>query len=46
LGDTKVNAGDRISPGQIIGSVGEDGCLYFEFRENGKPVDPVAWLSQ
>jgi len=46
LGDTKVDAGDHISPGQVVGNIGENGCLYFEFRENGKPVNPVAWLSQ
>jgi len=46
LGNTKVNIGDHISSGQVIGNIGKNGCLYFEFRENGKPVNPIAWLSE
>jgi murein hydrolase activator len=44
-----VSTGDKIAPGQIIGQVaeGEDGSsgyLYFEIREDNKPVDPQTWL--
>ena len=44
-----VSTGDKVAPGQIIGQVaeGEDGTsgyLYFEIREDNKPVDPQTWL--
>jgi septal ring factor EnvC (AmiA/AmiB activator) len=42
-------AGDDIQAGQTIGYVGETGSLigpslYFEIREEGKPVDPLEWI--
>ena len=51
LEDLDVEAGDLVSAGQVIGSVGETGPtggpgLYFEVRVGGKPVDPQAWLLQ
>lgn len=46
LGEVLVKSGDMVSQGQIIGKVGKTGMtntplLYFEVRENGKPIDPV-----
>jgi len=44
-----VKVGDKVSPRQVIGKVGDSGSpegswLHFEIRENGKPVDPLQWL--
>ncbi len=43
-----VSEGEAISAGKVIGEVGGDadnpGRLYFEIRENGKPVDPLRLL--
>jgi septal ring factor EnvC (AmiA/AmiB activator) len=44
-----VQAGDRVARGQTIAHVGDTGSLkgpylYFEIRENGRPVDPRTWL--
>lgn len=43
-------AGEWVAPGEAIALVGNSGgqdgsALYFELRENGKPVDPRKWLS-
>jgi septal ring factor EnvC (AmiA/AmiB activator) len=43
--------GDLVRAGQKIALVGETGSLkgpflYFEVRENGKPVDPAPWLQR
>jgi septal ring factor EnvC (AmiA/AmiB activator) len=51
LEELDVEAGDLVSAGQVIGSVGETGPmggpgLYFEIRVGGKPVDPQDWLLQ
>jgi murein hydrolase activator len=40
--------GDTVDAGDIIASVGQSGGrskpgLYFEIRQNGKPVDPLLW---
>jgi murein hydrolase activator len=40
--------GDTVDAGDIIASVGQSGGrskpgLYFEIRQNGKPVDPLIW---
>ena len=45
----RVTVGDRVSPRQIVANVGhsEDGSsgyLYFEIRQDNKPVDPRTWL--
>jgi septal ring factor EnvC (AmiA/AmiB activator) len=51
LEELKAAAGDEVRSGQEIGSVGQTGSisdpgLYFEIRQNGKPVDPQAWLAE
>ena len=43
--------GDVISQGETIALVGSSGslkgpCLYFEIRHQGKPQDPMKWVSQ
>lgn len=44
-------AGAHVEQGELIGLVGDTGnsehpSLYFEFRENGKAVDPVSYFSR
>jgi murein hydrolase activator len=43
-------AGDTVSQGEAIALVGSAGslkgsCLYFEIRHQGKPEDPMNWIS-
>lgn len=43
-------AGDEVSQGEVIALVGSAGslkgpCLYFEIRHQGKPQDPMDWIS-
>lgn len=43
--------GEMVNKGQVIAHAGSSGGrrepgLYFEMRHNGKPVDPVQWLSK
>jgi septal ring factor EnvC (AmiA/AmiB activator) len=43
-------AGDSVSQGETIALVGSAGslkgsCLYFEIRHQGKPEDPMDWIS-
>jgi len=42
--------GDDVDAGQAVGtaslSTGDTTGVYFELRQNGKPVDPRTWLSQ
>jgi len=43
--------GSKVETGESIGTVGDTGnsdrpSLYFELRENGKAVDPVAYLTR
>ncbi len=43
--------GEMVIKGQVIAHAGSTGGrrepgLYFEIRQNGKPVDPVRWLSR
>jgi septal ring factor EnvC (AmiA/AmiB activator) len=45
------NAGDAVHAGDPVGTVGSSGgqgrdALYFEIRQNGKAVDPRAWLQR
>jgi murein DD-endopeptidase MepM/ murein hydrolase activator NlpD len=47
---TAVRQGDRVEPGQVIGSVGSSGNatgphLHFEVEVDGRAVDPAAWLA-
>lgn len=43
-----VKEGDAVAQGQTIGEVGADShgvaSIQFEVRQNGQPVDPLAWL--
>jgi septal ring factor EnvC (AmiA/AmiB activator) len=44
-------AGDEVSRGELIGTVGETGSikgayLYFELRHHGEPLDPEEWLDE
>lgn len=43
-----VKEGDAVAQGQTIGEVGVDSrgvaSIQFEVRQNGQPVDPLAWL--
>ncbi len=42
--------GDWVQPGTVIGTVGNDSGsgqgLYFELRDNGRPLDPAAWVAR
>lgn len=43
--------GDWVDAGDVIASVGQSGGrsrpgLYFEIRNKGKPIDPLAWCHQ
>jgi len=43
--------GDWVQSGEIVARAGNTGglihtALYFEVRENGKPVNPRIWLSK
>lgn len=49
LSKTSVTQGDRVSKGQVIGASGDTGSLsgaklYFELREDGRPINPVPYL--
>jgi len=45
-----VHDGQEVALGQVIAHMGEDnhqsGGLYFEIRQSGRPVDPLAYLSK
>jgi lipoprotein NlpD len=47
--DVLVSEGDEVSAGQPIAHMGEGAhrspVLYFEIRVNGKPIDPLPFLS-
>jgi septal ring factor EnvC (AmiA/AmiB activator) len=49
LSSVAVSEGDRVSPEDILGTVGDTGslkgpCLHFELRQGGTAQDPEAWL--
>ncbi|HEY8152465.1 MAG TPA: peptidoglycan DD-metalloendopeptidase family protein, partial [Vicinamibacteria bacterium] len=50
LAETSVQPGQRVSAGDVVGTVGassvEGPGLYFELRSQGKPQDPLDWLSR
>ena len=47
-GTLLVKEGDAVTQGQVIGEVGADSrgvaSIQFEVRQDGHPVDPLAWL--
>ena len=50
LAETRVRAGQHVSAGDVVGTVGASGVdgpgLYFEMRSQGKPQDPQEWLAR
>lgn len=45
------NTGDWVNAGDVIARVGNSGgrdtnALYFEIRQQGKPVNPINWLAR
>ncbi|HET7420406.1 MAG TPA: M23 family metallopeptidase [Candidatus Dormibacteraeota bacterium] len=49
LSTFRVHSGDAVTPGQVIGLVGDTGLatgphLHFQVDVDGVPVDPAAWL--
>ena len=49
LDEITVNPGQRIKAGELVGRVGSTGLatgphLHFEWRKNGKPIDPFKVL--
>ena len=50
LGAMQTAMGELVDAGAVLGTVGDSGSLkgaylYFELRENGRPVDPRPWLA-
>jgi septal ring factor EnvC (AmiA/AmiB activator) len=50
LDAVRVEVGQAVDAGQVIGTVGETGSLagpllYFEIRRGGQPLDPRRWLA-
>jgi septal ring factor EnvC (AmiA/AmiB activator) len=50
LESTTLSKGDIVDAGREVGKVGRSPgrqtALYFEFRVDGRPVDPIQWLHQ
>jgi septal ring factor EnvC (AmiA/AmiB activator) len=50
LASMSTAMGEEVGAGALLGTVGDTGSmrgpsLYFEVRERGRPVDPLAWLA-
>ena len=45
LGDSEKVAGEWVLAGEPLGLTAGHGSLYIEIRENGLPVDPLAWFT-
>jgi murein DD-endopeptidase MepM/ murein hydrolase activator NlpD len=50
LSEFRVQSGESVSPGQVVGLVGATGLatgphVHFEIQVDGTSVDPVAWLA-
>jgi septal ring factor EnvC (AmiA/AmiB activator) len=49
LAEARVRPGDHVTAGAVVGTVGASGVdgpgVYFEVRSQGKPQDPLEWLS-
>ncbi len=50
LAEARVTPGRHVAAGEIVGTVGASGLagpgLYFEFRREGRPQDPLEWLDR
>lgn len=50
LAEANVAEGARVRAGEVVGSVGlapaGEAALYFEVRIDGRPVDPLQWLTR
>jgi septal ring factor EnvC (AmiA/AmiB activator) len=51
LGTMDRAVGDEVRRGEALGTVGDTGSLkgpylYFELRENAKPLDPEKWIGR
>jgi septal ring factor EnvC (AmiA/AmiB activator) len=51
LGAMQAAMGEAVEAGALLGTVGDSGSLkgpylYFEIREQGRPVDPRPWLAR
>jgi murein hydrolase activator len=50
LAEARVTAGDHVTAGAVVGTVGASGVdgpgVYFEVRSQGKPQDPLEWLTR
>ena len=49
LSKTQVSQGQRVDKGQILGASGDTGSLsgaklYFELRDEGRPINPVPYM--
>jgi murein hydrolase activator len=51
LGAMRTAMGEEVAGGTVLGTVGDTGSLkgpylYFELREQGRPIDPRPWLRE